>query len=82
MTLRILEFRRDETGGSNVIVITSLPQTSFPGHRYRLQYKNRLEAPAWTDTGDAVPATGSPISLADTTATDAKQRFYRVVLVE
>jgi hypothetical protein len=80
VTLRVIEFYPDRTGGTNVIRAGSNLGFLLTGRSYRLQYKDRLESPVWTDVGELVNANGS-IFLRDPTATRATQRFYRVVLV-
>ena len=75
--LRIVRLEKNPSGGGNVIVALAYYW------RYRLQYKDRLEAPTWTD----LPGTASIddtgyLRLLDSTASAAEQRFYRVVLVE
>jgi hypothetical protein len=55
---------------------------SIPGRRYRLQFKNSLEAPAWTNIGGTVFATGAVASATDTGLAGQQQRFYRVVMVD
>jgi len=76
--LRIVGLEKNPSGAGNVIVAVG-----YFGWRYRLQYKDRLEAPTWTD----LPGTGTVdnsgyLRLLDSTANAAWQRFYRVVLVE
>ena len=69
---------KNPSGGGNIIVAVG-----YFGWRYQLRYKDRLEAPTWTD----LPGTGTIdhsgyVRLLDSTASAAWQRFYRVVLVE
>jgi hypothetical protein len=56
----------------NVVTIT---WTSIAGQTYRVQYKNNLDDPTWTDLAPDVTASGSTASTTDTTTS---QRFYRV----
>ena len=56
--------------------------SAVPGKSYRLQFKDRLDNAPWTGLGEAVVATGPTASQVDTTAKGAKQRYYRVQLVE
>jgi hypothetical protein len=72
----------NQAGGTNVIAVSTIHHRTIPGRQYRLQYKERLESPTWIDVGDAVTATGLPMRLPDSTATNAATRFYRAVLVE
>lgn len=57
-----------------------LEWNTFPGHTYRVQFKDNLTDAAWTDLAPDVTATGA------TTAVElpmpASQRYYRVRLVE
>jgi DNA-binding beta-propeller fold protein YncE len=76
--LRIVRLEKNPSGGGNVIVAVA-----YSAWLYRLQYKDRLEAPTWSD----LPGTGTIdhtgyLRLLDSTANAAWQRFYRVVLVE
>ena len=76
--LRIVRLEKNSSDGGNVIVAVAYSESL-----YRLQYKDQLEAPTWTD----LPGTGTVdesgyLRLLDSTANAAWQRFYRVVLVE
>ena len=51
---------------------------SQPGRTYRVQYKNDLNAPAWTDLGRDITATDSTLSTVDETSACVGQRFYRL----
>jgi hypothetical protein len=81
-TLRVAEFHWNQPTGTNVIVVATIRNGTIAGRNYRLQYKDRFDAPSWTNVGDALTSNGSPLHLLDSTATNAAQRFYRVVLVE
>ncbi|MBN2508094.1 MAG: lamin tail domain-containing protein [Verrucomicrobia bacterium] len=48
---------------------------------YRLQYKERLDDPAWLDLEGEITAAGSTASKEDATLGGAAQRFYRVLRV-
>jgi len=54
---------------------------SVAGKTYRVQYKNSLSAPAWSDLPGDVTATTNTASKVDTTIAGVTQRFYRVALV-
>ena len=56
--------------------------TACPGHNYRVQYKDRLEATDWTDLSGDVTASGFTASKADTSLTLSSQRFYRVISLQ
>ncbi len=49
-----------------------------PGMTYRLQYKDRLNAPQWIVTGTPVPASGITATTTDTPP-PGSIRFYRIV---
>ena len=74
---RVLRLEKDPLTGGNLIVCTVIC-----GARYRLQFKDRIEASVWTDAADTVTGNCVEIRFLDVTATEAPQRFYRVVLVE
>lgn len=59
---------------------TTILWRSVPGKNYGLEYKDSLDAPAWTPLPDQVTAIGDTASLTDPTPTAAVHRFYRVVL--
>jgi hypothetical protein len=48
-----------------------------PGTTYRLQYKDRLDAPQWIVTGTPVPASGITATTTDTPP-PGSVRFYRI----
>jgi hypothetical protein len=48
---------------------------------YRVQYKNDLDAVTWNDLAGDVAADGSIASKLDKTLDAARQRFYRIVVV-
>lgn len=59
----------------------TLTWSAQPGNVYRVQYKNALSDPAWTDLPNDVSATTTTASTADDTASGVSQRFYRILLV-
>lgn len=65
------------TRGANNSV--TLLWSSQVGSSYRVQFKDDLNAPNWTNLGAPVSATGATASLTDGEA--GGQRFYRVQLV-
>lgn len=56
-----------------------LAWSAIPGTQYRVQFKNNLDDPIWTDLVPDVTATGSPASFSDPLGT--AQRFYRIQVV-
>jgi hypothetical protein len=60
--------------GGNV----TLTFTAQPGLRYRVQFKDDLGAPAWSDLPGDVTAVGTSASKSD--PSPSAQRFYRVLM--
>jgi hypothetical protein len=58
----------------------TLTWSSLPGATYRVQFKNALSEPAWTDLPGDVAATATLATKADPVPIDA-QRFYRIMLL-
>lgn len=52
-----------------------------PGLIYRVEYKETLTAPLWTELAPAQVASGAPMSVSDVLSVITTQRFYRVVIV-
>ena len=61
--------------------VVTLTWTALPGRAYRVEFKDTLDAPDWTQLGSSVVASASTASTADPTATGT-QRFYRVLLAQ
>jgi hypothetical protein len=61
--------------------LLTLTWGAIPGTSYRLQFKNRLNDPAWTDLGPDITATSSSASATDSIAGNT-QRFYRVFALQ
>jgi hypothetical protein len=55
---------------------------TVPGKVYQLQFKNSVSDAVWMDAGGEVVASGTSASQNDLTASQSRQRIYRVVLVE
>jgi hypothetical protein len=53
--------------------------TATPGRAYRLQVKDQLNEPSWTDVAGDVVASTNVASKNDTTGPSQTQRFYRVI---
>jgi hypothetical protein len=53
---------------------------AIPGKTYRVQYKDSLADPGWTNLGGTIVAPGETGFAQDLTVTTAAERFYRVVL--
>jgi hypothetical protein len=51
------------------------------GRAYQLQYSTNLTLGNWTDLGVAITSTNSPATASDPMVPDAKQRFYRLLLL-
>jgi Tol biopolymer transport system component len=81
----------DPTDANSVFrVITLSPATSgpvrvfwsaVPGKKYRVQFKNSVLDPSWTDLAGDVLATDSTAFKDDATTGAGPHRFYRVLLV-
>lgn len=50
-----------------------------PGHQYQVQYKNNLNAVAWTDLGPPVLADSTVAQITDDTISETNGRIYRIV---
>jgi hypothetical protein len=55
--------------------------SALPGRAYRVDYKNQLDAPAWTPLATN-RAAGVTVTIDDTGTSTNAQRFYRVVLLQ
>jgi hypothetical protein len=62
--------------------VVTLSWSAIPGRRYRVQFKDHLGDPAWTNLGVVVVASSETASLADAGGANLQQRFYRVVIVD
>jgi hypothetical protein len=51
------------------------------GHKYRVQYRDDLLSGDWIDLAGPITADGPQASQTDTSPA-ARQRFYRIVLME
>ncbi len=60
---------------------TGISWNAEPWKSYRVQYKNQLTDPDWTDLPGIVQAVGPTAGCVDATAPESGQRYYRVVLV-
>jgi hypothetical protein len=72
--LRVLRLER--VGGETILI-----WSATPGTRYRVQFKDAVNAVAWTDLPGVVTASGTSASRLDDSGTGGPQRFYRVVVV-
>jgi len=61
--------------------MATLSWSAVAGHTYRLQFKNNLTDPAWTDALPDVTANSATASASDNVGLIAN-RFYRVMLVQ
>lgn len=62
--------------------VVTLSWSAILGRRYRVQFKNSLGDPAWTNLGAMVLASGDTASLIDASGANLQQRFYRVVMAD
>ena len=76
---RHLEFavgHRDLCATRRKLHTSALPEAA---RTYRVQFKNDLRAPAWTDLPGDIPAASPAASRTDSSLGTNSQRFYRVV---
>jgi len=66
------------TLSANGLVITWSVQA---GKTYQMQFKDNLNEPQWRTFGDSQTPTAPTLSLTDNSALNARQRFYRLLLV-
>jgi hypothetical protein len=59
----------------------SVMWTAKPGKSYKVQYKDSLTAPGWTDLPGTVTATDAVASLIDNSAGPLTKRFYRIMML-
>jgi len=59
----------------------SLTVQTWPGHTYRLEYKDDLAAPAWMSLAGNLFATGTQLVASDPSPSQ-HHRFYRIVQVD
>ena len=52
------------------------------GRIYRLQFKDSLNDPDWTDLDSDITADSAVLSKADTMTAARRERYYRVLLIE
>jgi Tol biopolymer transport system component len=72
---RVLTLRR--LSGSGVTLLWS----AVPGRTYTIQFKNSVDAPAWSNLAENVRAASTTGSFLDNTPAQPQQ-FYRVILAE
>ena len=60
--------------------LVTLTWQAEPGRIYRVQYKNDLGEPEWTNLPGDVEALGATASKTDSTVNGIIQRFYRILL--
>jgi Tol biopolymer transport system component len=60
---------------------TTLLWSAMAGRVYRVQFKDDLSGPGWTELGAEVTAEGTQATAVDPGADTPAQRYYRVVLV-
>jgi Tol biopolymer transport system component len=72
-------FRAFTLSSPNVAEGVMVLWNAVPGRTYRVQYKNGIEDPDWTELQGEVVATGATGAKLDGTALAAVTRFYRVL---
>lgn len=66
------------TSGANVVVTF----TTVAGKQYVVEFRDAAGSGNWTQAGNLVSGTGSPVTITHTNAASASQRFCRVRLVQ
>jgi hypothetical protein len=61
--------------------LVTIQWASVAGKTYRVDFKNNLGSPTWTQLGGNVPATGPTTQVTDNMGANI-QRFYRVSLLD
>jgi hypothetical protein len=67
------------TVGTNGVTIQWV---AIVGRSYKVQFKDSLADPAWTDLGNELSANSFEMSFQDATAHLRDERYYRVLLIE
>jgi hypothetical protein len=65
-----------QSNGSVALSISVLP-----GRTYQVEFKDDLNAPAWTPMGDSQTASSATLTIVDP-AGSGQERFYRVILLQ
>lgn len=60
----------------------TLRWASLVGNRYQVQYKERLTDASWQNLGEPVAASGAESTYTEPAGLSAKERYYRVLMVE
>ena len=71
--------------GATITISNGMPAIGWnaaPAHTYRVQWKNSLADPNWSDLSPDVTATGAVASTIDSNSVVALTRYYRVKLVQ
>jgi len=71
------------------VEVVSLTETSVTlswntvaGRTYRLQYKSDLSEPSWTDLAGDIPADATTATKVDGSIHGARQRYYRIMILD
>jgi hypothetical protein len=59
----------------------TLTWPTIVGQTYQVEYKDRLDDPAWTPLGSAIAGTGNPLTVHDDN-NGAQHRFYRLKITQ
>jgi hypothetical protein len=59
----------------------SVMWTAKPGKSYKVQYKDSLAAPGWTELPGTIAATDATASAIDNSIAPLTQRFYRIMML-
>ncbi|MEO0796769.1 MAG: RHS repeat domain-containing protein [Verrucomicrobiota bacterium] len=70
------------TSSSDDVSGFTITWAAVSGKRYRVQYKDHLNSPAWFDLAGDVTASGASASKVDTRALTDGRRFYRIIVMQ
>ena len=60
----------------------TLSWNTVAGRAYRVQYKSELSEPSWTDLAGDITADATTAIKVDGSINGARQRYYRIVLLD
>ena len=60
----------------------TLSWNTVAGRSYRVQYKSDLSEPSWTDLAGDIAADGTIATIVDDSINGARQRYYRIVILD
>jgi hypothetical protein len=60
----------------------TLSWSTVAGRTYRVQYKSDLSEPAWTELAGDITADATTATKVDGSINGARQRYYRIVILD